>query len=102
MNTKPWYKSKTIYFGGALSALGLAALGLAILDLPEFQKIVETLPDGYQGIALLVVGIISLVLRSITTHGIRNEEHLRSFEEMRKEFPVAPDKPPERNLRQDE
>lgn len=62
MNGKKWYKSKTVGLGGTL-----AVLGLAILQLPQLQAVIEQVPVEHQGAATLVVGIAVVVLRQVTT-----------------------------------
>lgn len=66
LKVKSWYKSKTMVFGGAL-----AALGLAILALPEFQALIATLPTEYVGYATLAVSVVTVVLRYFTDTGIK-------------------------------
>lgn len=58
---KSRFKSKTYGFGVILAALGLAALGL-----PEFKALLETMPAEYQGVALFIIGVLTLVLRELT------------------------------------
>lgn len=66
METKKWIRSKTIGFG-----VLLALLGLAILALPEFQVVVDTLPVEYQGYAALLIAITIAALRVVTGQPIK-------------------------------
>jgi uncharacterized membrane protein HdeD (DUF308 family) len=59
--SKPRIRSKTYAFGVAL-----AAVGVAVLSLPEFKALIETVPAEYQGVALFVAGILTLVFRELT------------------------------------
>jgi hypothetical protein len=61
LTPKPVYKSKTNLFGASL-----AALGLAILALPEFKILVETVPVEYQAAFLFAHSITIVVLRQFT------------------------------------
>jgi hypothetical protein len=58
---KRWYQSKTIGFGATL-----AALGLAILALPEFQALLATLPTEYTGYGALIISVVTVILRWVT------------------------------------
>ncbi len=62
MDGKPRYRSKTYGFGAALLVLAAAVLGL-----PELRAVVETLPVGYQALGLVVIGLLTLILRELTT-----------------------------------
>ncbi len=59
---KKWHTSKTFRFSG-----GLAALGLAVLSIPELQTFIETLPGEYQALVLLIVSAAMAWLRHVTT-----------------------------------
>lgn len=61
VKVKPIYKSKTYGFGAFLLLLGGAVLGL-----PELRAVVETLPVEYQGVILLVLGVLTMVFRQMT------------------------------------
>lgn len=63
---KQWYKSKTVGFGAALGVLGLA-----ILALPEFQAVINTLPAEYTGYATLGIALVTVILRFVTGQPIR-------------------------------
>ena len=60
---KPWYKSKTVWFN-VLTVGGAVAAGVVWL-LPTLQLSTE----DYQ-LALFIVGIVNVALRSITTDAI--------------------------------
>jgi hypothetical protein len=66
MQMKSWYKSKTII---ALQ-VPLAILGLAIIALPEFQAVIDSLPIQYIGLATLFVSIVGTILRFVTKQPI--------------------------------
>ncbi len=61
METKKWIKSKTVGFGAVV-----ALLGLAILALPEFQAVVDSLPVEYQGYTALGIALVITALRFLT------------------------------------
>lgn len=61
MDSKKWYKSKTMYLGGSI-----ASLGLAILTMPELQRLILDLPADQKGIALVIIGGLVGALRIIT------------------------------------
>ena len=62
---KPWYKSKTMWFG-ILTVMGAAAGGV-MGALPILQSLLTV--QTYS-IVLFIVGVINIVLRAITEHGI--------------------------------
>lgn len=66
MHSKKWYKSKTIV---GLSG-SLAALGLAIINLPEFKAIIASLPAEYIGYGSLAVAVAVTVLRAVTNNPV--------------------------------
>jgi len=62
MESKVYYKSKTIRVAGIY-----AALGLAIIALPQFDMLIgEAVPTPYMGVVLLVVAAIKAGLRALT------------------------------------
>lgn len=61
MKSKPRLKSKTLWTNGVL-----IALAVAILNLPEMAAWIETLPDTYHVITLILVGAVNIVLREVT------------------------------------
>ena len=65
MNKKPWYKSKTVWFNG-LTVGGAIAAGVVGL-LPTLQPVLT--PEVY-AITFAVVGLINIILRSVTNNGI--------------------------------
>ena len=67
MQVKSWYKSKTII----VLQVPLAILGLAIIALPEFQAVIDSLPIQYIGLATLFVSLAGTVLRFITKQSIK-------------------------------
>ena len=66
MQVKSWYKSKTII----TLQVPLAILGLAIIVLPEFQAVIDSLPIQYVGLATLFVSIVGTALRFVTKQPI--------------------------------
>lgn len=63
--TKPWYKSKTIWFN-ILTIGGAVAAGVVGV-VPTLQPLLS--PEAYS-ITLFVVGMVNVVLRAITTEGL--------------------------------
>ena len=62
---KKWYSSKTIRFSGIL-----AALGVAILTLPQFDLLVAEIPTEYAGVAGIIISLITAYLRSVTSTAV--------------------------------
>jgi hypothetical protein len=63
MEIKPWYKSKTIIFNLAMSALISAE--------QSFPLLLPFLGDSTYGILLFTLTIGNVILRSITTSGVK-------------------------------
>lgn len=63
--TKPWYKSKTVWFN-VLTAAGAAAGGVVGL-LPTLQPLLT--PASY-AVTVFVIGVVNVGLRAVTKHGI--------------------------------
>ena len=66
--SKPWYKSKTVWFN-ILTVGGAVVAGL-VGFLPTLQFLFT--PQSY-AIAFAAVGTVNIVLRSVTDIGISNE-----------------------------
>lgn len=60
-NSKPWYQSKTIW------ANLLAVVGLILAEAQGWTF----LPDGSAAYLVAALGIVNIVLRSITSQGVR-------------------------------
>jgi hypothetical protein len=65
MNSKPWYKSKTVWFN--IATVGGAVAGGAVGLLPTLQPLLSV--EGY-AITMAVVGLINVGLRSVTKDAV--------------------------------
>jgi hypothetical protein len=65
MNSKPWYKSKTVWFN--IATVGGAVAGGVVGLLPTLQPLLSV--EVY-GIAMTVVGLINIGLRSVTKDAV--------------------------------
>lgn len=65
METKHWYKSKTVWFN-ILTVMGAAAGGVVGL-MPTIQPLLSS--QSY-AIAMFVIGVVNVGLRAITKDGI--------------------------------
>jgi hypothetical protein len=65
MNSKPWYKSKTVWFN--IATVGGAVAGGAVGLLPTLQPLLSV--EVY-AIAMAVVGLINVGLRSVTKDAV--------------------------------
>jgi hypothetical protein len=62
---KKWYESKTVLFN-------LALIGIGIIDvLEEYILDVRGVMGEYGSEAVIVIGIVGVVLRTITSSGIK-------------------------------
>ena len=66
--TKPWYKSKTIWFN-ILTIVGGAVAG-AVGLIPTLQPLLT--PQAY-AITMFVVGMVNVLLRAVTDSGIADD-----------------------------
>ncbi len=64
-NAKPWYTSKTVWFN--ILTVGGAVAGGVVGLLPALQLVV---PPAVYAITLFTVGVVNVLLRSITQDAI--------------------------------
>jgi len=65
MDTKPWYKSKTMWFNIAT----VVAAGTAFVS-SNPAAFLPFLPEQSAPVILAVVGVINVMLRAVTTTGV--------------------------------
>ena len=67
MTSKDWYKSKTLWFAALTVIIGVAA---SVFGFNEWAPD-EATADTIQTAVLVVVGLVNIVLRYVTTESIK-------------------------------